>query len=717
MAQFHPFISDILNFSVKPTKGEIALLRFLEANLDDSYEVYFNPYLNGDRPDIIILRKGYGALIIEVKDWNLDSYFIDKNKKWRTLHQNTLVKSPINQVYRYKQNLFELHIDNLLNLKIKDIKYFNIVKCAIYFHKATKEQINNLLIEPFKNDKKYSQFLHFNIDLLGNDSLTKENFNQIFFKTHSSAQGSQYFTDKIYQSFKRVLTPIFHMQNNGDFIEYNKKQKEIISKQTKEMRVKGVFGSGKTTTLAARAVRTYQKLKMEKLHPKILILTYNLTLRNFIRDKLMQVHRDFEVADFTIINYHQFIKAELNNMEIEMEMPYEIKDTELEKYLNDRYYSNEQLFVKNRDKIIPYDAIYIDEAQDYKRSWMNIIKDSFLAPKGEYILFGDEKQNIYGNAIENKDIVTNIKGRPTELKVCHRSDSKIQDLTLEFQRTLFNEKYELDYFTDEEKSSGLFAKEGTILYTYFLNMPIIPTIYDIIRENILHKIHNISPNDITILGYTLPLLRELDCYYRTLSRENTKTMFETIEIMYLSTLSNNEKWLNALREELIKNNYPKGTKLSDNQNAKIKNFIAQLLAIAELYAKYPEKLEKCLSEKCENFKIGFDFFLSFLKSNAKEIQIFKNKINNKNCEAIRRNKKIHFYMDCGMLKISTIHSFKGWESQAIFLIIEDKTTKNEFDELLYTGITRARENLVVINFGNEKYHQILKPMFDKVNKK
>ncbi len=80
MAQFYPLISDILNFTIKPTKGEIALLRFLEANLNEHYEVYFNPYLNGDRPDIIILRKGYGALIIEVKDWNLESYFIDKNK-------------------------------------------------------------------------------------------------------------------------------------------------------------------------------------------------------------------------------------------------------------------------------------------------------------------------------------------------------------------------------------------------------------------------------------------------------------------------------------------------------------------------------------------------------------------------------------------------------------------------------------------------------------
>lgn len=610
---------------------------------------------------------------------------------------------------KYKENLFELHIDNLLNLKINNIKYFNIVKCAIYFHKATKEQINTL-IQPLKNDKS----LRFNIDLLSNDSLTKENFNKIFFKTHS-AQNKQYFTDEIYNSFKRVLTPTFHMQNDGNFIEYNKKQKEIISKPIKEMRVKGVFGSGKTTTLVARAVKTYQKLKMDKLHPKILILTYNLTLRNFIRDKLIQVHRDFEIVDFTIINYHQFIKAELNNMEIEMEIPHKNKGMEIEEYY-DKYYSNEQLFAKNKDKIIPYDAIYIDEIQDYKRSWMNIIKDSFLAPEGEYIIFGDEKQNIYGNPIKNKDIITNILGRPTELKICHRSDSKIRDLTLEFQTTLFSKKYELDNMVNEKIGEGLFEKEGYTKYTYFLNMPIIPTIYDIIRENILHKIHNVSPNDITILGYTLPLLRELDCYYRILSRENTKTMFETTEIMYLSALSDNEKWLDALRNELARNNYPNNTKLSDEQNIKIKKFIAQLLSIAELYAKYPEKIEKCFSEKCENFKIGFDFFLSFLKTNAKEIQGFRNKVNKANYEIIRRNKKIHFWMNCGMLKISTIHSFKGWESQAVFLIIEDKTTKNEFDELLYTGFTRARENLVIINFGNEEYHKILKPMFDKVNK-
>ena len=54
-------------------------------------------------------------------------------------------------------------------------------------------------------------------------------------------------------------------------------------------------------------------------------------------------------------------------------------------------------------------------------------------------------------------------------------------------------------------------------------------------------------------------------------------------------------------------------------------------------------------------------------------------------------------MNCGTIKISTINSFKGWESEVVFLIIEPKyditTSFNmSFDELLYTGLTRCKRN-------------------------
>lgn len=56
MAQFFPSLDTIRQFKVQPTEGERALLLFLEKVLDDNFEVYFKPFINGDRPDLISLE-------------------------------------------------------------------------------------------------------------------------------------------------------------------------------------------------------------------------------------------------------------------------------------------------------------------------------------------------------------------------------------------------------------------------------------------------------------------------------------------------------------------------------------------------------------------------------------------------------------------------------------------------------------------------------------
>ncbi|MEI7504281.1 MAG: hypothetical protein WCJ61_13455, partial [Paludibacter sp.] len=61
MAQFFPSFDDILHLRVKPEIGELFLLNFLKSHLDDSFEVFFNPFLNGDRPDIIIMKENQGV--------------------------------------------------------------------------------------------------------------------------------------------------------------------------------------------------------------------------------------------------------------------------------------------------------------------------------------------------------------------------------------------------------------------------------------------------------------------------------------------------------------------------------------------------------------------------------------------------------------------------------------------------------------------------------
>lgn len=478
--------------------------------------------------------------------------------------------------------------------------------------------------------------------------------------------------------------------------------------------------------MAARAVQAYKRALSRTPNPRILILTYNITLKNFIHDKLNSVQETFPIESFIIINYHQFINAELNNLNIEFEVPTEVMD--VSDYLESKYYGNIQLFENHKSEIIKYDAVLIDEIQDYHRSWMDIVKRYFRDPLGDYVLFGDVKQNIYAQETNNKDVVTNVRG-VNELQYCFRSDFKVRDLAQSFQRNIFLDKYDVDDFSENGKELFFgqeMKKEGYVNYMYLQNEDHITSLYNIIRGNILNK--NMSPNDITILGYTTNLLRDFDLYYRYSCREKTNSMLETIETMYMTNLNyigrdngNNPNygWFNNICEYFKKKLFPKRTQLNDNDIAILRQHIAILFSIYDLYKKFDISFEFRLEEECKKCGISLDAFLAFRNHYKNILDKFVKEVYSGNYKYIRDNKKLHFWLNSGTVKISTINSFKGWESEVVFLILEPKyereTTFNiSFDELLYTGLTRCKRNLVIINFGNKEYDSKIRPLIEKV---
>lgn len=63
-----------------------------------------------------------------------------------------------------------------------------------------------------------------------------------------------------------------------------------------------------------------------------------------------------------------------------------------------------------------------------------------------------------------------------------------------------------------------------------------------------------------------------------------------------------------------------------------------------------------------------------------------------------------FWMGDSRLKISTIHSFKGWEVLNVILFIPESYygADDVYDKIVYTAMTRTRQNLIVIN-ANQRY--------------
>ena len=66
MASIYPSFEVIKRLKVQPTAGEKKLLKLLYNSLDDRFDIYFQPYLRGDRPDIILLNKEAGLLILKI---------------------------------------------------------------------------------------------------------------------------------------------------------------------------------------------------------------------------------------------------------------------------------------------------------------------------------------------------------------------------------------------------------------------------------------------------------------------------------------------------------------------------------------------------------------------------------------------------------------------------------------------------------------------------
>ena len=680
MAKFYPDFETILLMKVPPTKGELHLLNFLKNNYNDEYEVYFNPYMNGDRPDIIIMRKNGGVFIIEVKDWDLSSYSLNEKKQWIVNHNKAITKSPIQQVLKYKENLYDLHVPNLLEKKSKILNIGNLYAVQFIFI--------------MHNKRTYR--------IIGRDDLEKEKFDEILKKRHINGEKPSYlFTQELYESFSRLLNPPIHLKEQGKPISYSQEQQRIIYSQNKIQKIKGVVGSGKTTILVARAVETYKRILKETDNPKILILTFNITLKNYIHDKLNQVPGEFEWKSFDILNYHSLINFILNNIEIDIIID-NVQKEYISVYLDEKYYSNIQLFKENKNKIQKYDAILIDEIQDYKYEWFEILKKYILKENGEYILFGDEKQNIYARETEDKKVKTNIPGAFNLLKQCYRSDQKVKELAILFQKEIYKDKYDIDDFDKKEdvQLSFEFEKYGSINYMFLENTLNLSALYNIIHLSLENKYKDVSINDVCVLGFSIENLKEFEAYYRYHSREKTNTMFETKEIAYKILLDTTQK-------ELLQK-YP-------HLKNKI-GFLAKLLTIHELYEKYNDEYHQfdiTLENECKKAKIETQDFLNFIENNRKEYENLKISTH-QTFETIRKNKKMNFWFNSGTIKISTVHSFKGWESELVFLILEPSNSQS-IDEILYTGITRSRSHLIIINFGNKKYDDKLRELIEKIN--
>lgn len=548
MARFYPSLEIIKNMRPAPTEGEWKLLCFLAENYGNEYEVFFQPFLNEARPDVVIMRKGGGVMIVEVKDWDLSNYYSTPTGTWIVrANGSRMHNTPVRQVVSYKDKLYSLNSWELFSQRaLGDSESrkmsWCLVTCAVYFHKSTEAQAK-MLCYPSNIKESNKKFLQY-IELLGDDSLTKKKFDGIFYKTYISRE-SRYFGDAIYDELFRLFKPDVHTVEQGIVYELSLVQKTLSeSVAGARKRIKGVAGAGKSFVLARRAVNAHKRTG-----GAVLILTYNITLKNYLHDRLSEVRENFNWGYFHIENYHQLFNSMLEQCNLSVvdiaraKWPEMVADEEEEspdgqpKRISlspeqlEEIYADGSVFKRHGGRIFNYDAILIDEAQDYQEEWIRIIMDYVAAENAEIVAFADEKQNVYERKLDDgKFPIIPITTGPWDksLNTTYRLNTEIAELAVCYQKQFFSSKYVVDDKIAPARQMELVFDHAHIEY-HRLSANLDKDVLNGLADFILEVIHanGLHANDLTVLSSSVDLLRELSDVYGKLTGEKVNCMCET----------------------------------------------------------------------------------------------------------------------------------------------------------------------------------------------
>ncbi|KGX89975.1 hypothetical protein N781_08835 [Pontibacillus halophilus JSM 076056 = DSM 19796] len=412
------------------TNGERRLLNLFKDNPRfRGWKVFEQPHINSMKPDFVLLHPERGIIIIEVKDWNLhlDSYvqggFIkDKDSN---LHN----KNPIQQVENYKKAILKSELMNSVILAEEFEKdYFGVIETVVYFHNTSEDQVNKFCA----SNKKYTK-IWTDKDL---DNLQDLNY-KLNARQYTYALSSRRPTSKFNQKglLAELVNELSRYLQYSDY-NYERIQPFVLTKSQKDLatlkpgsirRWSGVAGAGKSLVLAEKAVKALKE------NQRVLVLSFNITLRHYLRDLCSQQFgqgvdesdRKKLRKDLTILHFHDFLKILIIEHELEGDLEQiEGKDFTLS-WINtiNKYLQNNS--IKSQ---FNYDYILIDEGQDFIGDWIRFLKQ-FYTGKGELFVVYDKAQDLYNHGvwIEDTDQVKEIgfKGRPGTLRYTRRLPSEI----------------------------------------------------------------------------------------------------------------------------------------------------------------------------------------------------------------------------------------------------------------------------------------------------
>lgn len=429
------------------TVGERLLFRTLKNYLPDDYIVYYEPDILGKRPDFVILGPDLGIVILEVKDYTKNTLIQLNQDEWiirSSAGVQTKVKNPLKQAREYMFHMMDkLKQDhNLIQLEGR-YQYNLKFPCgagAVFTRLSQKDFIENDLYSVIDIDLSFTRDeIDPDRDGFSEENLFEKISNMFFVPFRLKEPLSQEDIDRIrYIIFPEVRIsaefkqPIPHQEQlllSMHDIKTMDLLQEKLAKQLgdKNRLIRGVAGSGKTLILACRA-----KL-LTKEHPdwKVLILCYNISLARAIEQMIYHMMNEPEsLFDFDFSGENEIVKPKRHNIIVRnfhsfLRNELKISEQQIPMLLNK---------LEKGEAILPkYDAIMIDEGQDFEGDWFKLVSNLLNPATQSLLLVEDRAQTIYKRARSYiQDTGMSFRGRSKVLNINYRNTAQIVKFAWDF---------------------------------------------------------------------------------------------------------------------------------------------------------------------------------------------------------------------------------------------------------------------------------------------
>lgn len=427
------------------TSGEKRLARRLEEKLEADYLLWYDIPVGSANlhPDFLVLNPRRGLLVLEVKDWRLETVQAMDRTSATILTPNGIkqVTNPLEQARQYAHAVVQL-MEKDPQLTFASGK----VAGRLVFPWGYGVVLTNITRKQFEGTD-LDQVLEPHRVLCKDEmeeGVDGEGFQErlwAMFPFHRSVPLSLPQIDRIrWHLFPeiRITTPTQGQLFTDteavlpDIVQVMDLQQEQLARSLGDGHrvIHGVAGSGKTLILGYRAEHLAQVCRKP-----ILVLCYNRTLAA----RLAQSMADKGLGEKVLVHsFHQWCRAQL--LAYHQELPHK-EGTE----------ENEQFFRAMVEKLIravdqgqvpggQYDGVLIDEGHDFEPAWFKLVVQMVDPASNSLLVLYDDAQDIYGRSKKQKfsfkSLGIQAQGRTTILKINYRNTREILQLATRFAADL-----------------------------------------------------------------------------------------------------------------------------------------------------------------------------------------------------------------------------------------------------------------------------------------